>query len=359
LAGGDITVGAVGTTTYVDGDRVLGFGHPFLGSGRARLLLGDGYVYRTIAAPITGQSYKLAEPGTIQGAVIGDRTDGVTGVRGPSGGIPARSVAIDTTRGTRVSVRAVLAPDERTLPVVAAVLQNEPLARVRDGIQGGTVRLTFRITSPVLPGPIVYRNLFAAYGDILVPGLSELNRAVALLGQNGIRSIPVSGIRVEQVVESRVRAARLVSARTVPRVVRPGQRATLLVRVQPWRESVRTLRLRVRIPVGMRPGARTLRIAPNTGAGFDANPVPFEELLGVSGTLATRADVDAMERRATGLPGPRTVRVIGALAASLGGRNDAVRILGPGQAGGEGQVRAMPYVIFGPRISARVRVAGR
>lgn len=359
LAGGDLTVGAVGTTTYVDGDRILGFGHPFLGSGRARLLLGDGYVFQTIAAPITGRSYKLAEPGTIQGAVIGDRADGITAIRGPSGGIPAESVAVDRTRGTRVAVRAVLAPDERMLPAVATVLQNEPLARVRDGIHGGTLRLTFRITSPVLPRPIVYRNLFAAYGDVLGPGLFELNRAVALMSQNGVRAIPVSRIRVEQVMERRVRAARLVSARTQPRVVRPGRPATLLLRVQPWRDGVRTLRLRIRVPAGLGPGPGRLVIAPNTGAGFDPTPVPFEELIGVSRALSVRADLRAMERRAAGLPGPRTQRVVRALGASLGGRNDAVRIVAPGGPAGARQVVRVPYVVFGGRIPLRVVVAGR
>lgn len=358
LAGGDITVGSVGTTTYIDGNRVLGFGHPFLGSGRARLLLGDGYVYQTIAAPISGQSYKLAEPGTIQGAVIGDRADGVTAVRGPSGGIPARSVAIDTTRGTRVTVRATLAPDERTLPIVATVLQGEPLARARDGLQGGTVRLTLRISSPVLARPLVHRNVFAAYGDILAPGIGELNRALALLTQNGLSSIPVGAVEVEQVVESRVRAARLVSARTEPRVVRPGQRVTLVLRMQPWRASVQTVRVPIRIPGGLAPGPRALRVVPNTGTGFDAAPAPLEELLGASQGLATRADVAAMERLATGLPGPRTRRVVAAVLASLGGRNDAVRILGPGETRpDQGQVVRVPHVIHGPRTVVRFVVA--
>ena len=87
------SLGAIGTVTYVDGATVLGFGHPFLGAGPARFLLGDGYVYETIAAPIAGASYKLAEPGTVQGMV--DRRPRRRRRRARS----ARSTAIDGARG--------------------------------------------------------------------------------------------------------------------------------------------------------------------------------------------------------------------------------------------------------------------
>ena len=104
LSGGDLVLGAVGTVTYVDGPTVLGFGHPFTGAGPSRFLMGDGYVFQTIAAPITGSSYKLAEPGTLQGMIVGDRTDGVTGRLGPVEGIAGTATAENASRGTTSTV---------------------------------------------------------------------------------------------------------------------------------------------------------------------------------------------------------------------------------------------------------------
>ena len=108
LAGGDLVLGAVGTVTYVDGATVLGFGHPFTGAGPARFLMGDGYVFQTIAAPITGSSYKLAEPGALQGMIVGDRTDGITGRLGPVEGIAGVATAQNVTRGTTSTVRTTI-----------------------------------------------------------------------------------------------------------------------------------------------------------------------------------------------------------------------------------------------------------
>ncbi len=191
LAGGDLTVGAVGTVTYVDGTTVLGFGHPFLGAGNARFLLGDGYVYQTIAAPIAGGSYKLAEPGTLHGMVIGDRADGVTGRIGPVEGITAVGTATDTGRGTQSTVRATIAPDERTAPIVGGLIQDEPAVRVRDGVGRGTLTLRVRITSPDLRRPITYRNVYASAGDVVTYASGQVPRLMAILMQNGVRPVPV------------------------------------------------------------------------------------------------------------------------------------------------------------------------
>jgi len=120
LAGGDLVLGSVGTVTYLDGTRVLGFGHPFVGGGSARFLMGDGYVYETIAAPIQAPSYKLRQPGLLQ-AHRRDRADGVTGARGPDvhpGGVTSR----DLTRDTDATCGRCC-PRRGTLPLVAATLQ--------------------------------------------------------------------------------------------------------------------------------------------------------------------------------------------------------------------------------------------
>ena len=97
-------------------------------------LLGDGYVYQTIAAPITGASYKLAEPGTLQGMIVGDRADGVTGRLGPVEGIQGDGHR-DRHRPRHDEHRPrTIAPDDRTAPIVAALLQDEPAMRVTDGL---------------------------------------------------------------------------------------------------------------------------------------------------------------------------------------------------------------------------------
>ena len=38
LVDGDLKLGAIGTVTYVDGEKIVAFGHPFLKHGSSKLL---------------------------------------------------------------------------------------------------------------------------------------------------------------------------------------------------------------------------------------------------------------------------------------------------------------------------------
>ena len=229
--------------------------------------------------------------------------------------------------------------------------------RARDGIAGGTLRLTFRISSPALPRPVVYRNTFAAYGDVVTPASEELAAAVPTVTQNGVQGNAITTIRVEQRLEGRVRAARLLSAMVAPGTVRAGGWATVRLKVQPWRSAARTVRIRVRVPRATKPGIRALRIAPNTGLGFDPAPASLDQEAGSAAGLVTRSPaVAAMEARAAKGPCPRTVRVVNATVNQLGGRNDAVRVRAPGQSAAQGQLVPMDWVIYGSRVTASMRV---
>jgi SpoIVB peptidase S55 len=363
LAGGDIAIGAIGTVTYVDGATVLGFGHPFLSAGRARFLLGDGYVLQTIPAPIAGASYKLAEPGTLRGMVTSDRADGITGALGPVEGISAVGTARYTARGTTSTVRGTIAPDPRTAPIVAGLVQDEPAARVLDGIAGGTVTLRISISSPDLRRPLVYRNVYASAGDVVTMASGQLSRLLAILMQNGVRPVPVTDVAVDQVLQPRIRAARITGARVTPRRVRPGGRATLLLVVQPWQAASRVVRVPIRIPSGIEPGRGALRIVPNSTDGFDPVPADLTQDFGVeSGPVARRVAVAAAERGAAKAEGTRLERLVEGLRRATDDRNDAVRLLGPGEAADEadaGAELAVPYVIYGGRATARIVVRGR
>ena len=237
LGGGDIALGAIGTVTYVDGSTILGFGHPFLSAGRARFLLGDGYVFQTVAAPILNGSYKLAEPGVLRGMVTSDRADGIGGVIGPVEGIAAVGTAREAARGTTATVRGTIAPDPRTAPIVGGLVQDEPAARVLDGIEGGTVTLRVSISSPDLRRPVVYRNVYAAAGDVATLASGQVSRLLSILMQNGIRPVKVAQVAVDQTLQPRVRAARIVGARVSPAGPAPGRAPPCASSSSPGRPS--------------------------------------------------------------------------------------------------------------------------
>jgi len=78
LVRGDLSIAATGTVTYVDGDRVLAFGHPFLVSGAAGFPMAHAEIYMTLAS--LASSTKLARITDTIGTWDQIRLPGISGV---------------------------------------------------------------------------------------------------------------------------------------------------------------------------------------------------------------------------------------------------------------------------------------
>ncbi len=80
LVAGDMGISGVGTITYIDGNKVLAFGHPFFGSGAVSIPMAPAKVLTTIASSYS--SYKMTEDGPIAGTIHQDRNSGIMGIIG-------------------------------------------------------------------------------------------------------------------------------------------------------------------------------------------------------------------------------------------------------------------------------------
>ena len=74
LVDGDLSLGATGTVTDVDGDRVYAFGHPFYNLGPTTFPMTRAYVH--VVLPSLMSSSKLATLGEVIGTVRAGSRDG-------------------------------------------------------------------------------------------------------------------------------------------------------------------------------------------------------------------------------------------------------------------------------------------
>ena len=84
LMSGDFMLGATGTVTYIDGDKVYGFGHPLYNLGPTEFPLTEAHVQ--VVLPSLLQSSKIASFGEVLGTLQQDRATAVSGRlgRGPT-----------------------------------------------------------------------------------------------------------------------------------------------------------------------------------------------------------------------------------------------------------------------------------
>ncbi len=319
-ATGDIRLGAIGTVTYRDGDRVWGFGHPLDGAGRRALLLQDAYVFRVVNNPIAAPdlgTYKLAAPGHDLGTLSNDALSAVVGRVGPlPSTVPVRARVTDedtgTTRTTALRVADEVAVGHPNLPFIAplAILQGtvNALHALPPNLSG---TLCARITLRERRAPLGYCNRYASPsggfegegdGNGVLAAAYDLLGALDLVDRFDRRALHVR--RVEAHLRLRRQGTLLLRAASLPRRVRPGQRVQVRLRVQRPRAEHRTISVPWRVPRGLRRGARTLTVR---------GLLPQEDR-----DLVGRMSEELGPESAGGHGGPRTLRELARGVRSFG-----------------------------------------
>ncbi len=126
LAYGGVSAAAIGTTTYVCGDQMLAFGHPYRFAGAVTYGANDANAITIIRDPLFG-SYKLAYVAELFGTVDQDR---LMGLRADLGAGPdlvlvnARATSLDTGNTRNVKTRPTMGfivPEAGAVALLAAI----------------------------------------------------------------------------------------------------------------------------------------------------------------------------------------------------------------------------------------------
>jgi hypothetical protein len=355
LSSGDVTAAAVGTVTYVDGDRLWAFGHPLDAAGRRSLFLQDAYVYAVIANPIGSQessTYKLAAPGHDVGTLT---SDGLNAVAGRLGTLPPRFglrvIALDADRH-RQHVADVQIADESgvglptgtsALTQVGAVALIEVASTALQGVPSRqSAEMCARIDLREAPGkPLRFCNTYVGGGSGLEglaggPLVADFIAMTSQLDAYRFGPLHPAHAEVDLTLRRTLRQAFLFGARG-PAVARRGHviRVRVLLRRVDGPALTRTLRLRV--PRATPRGTRVLTL---TGTSADASA-------GGDGALTTTLDLGTLDAGPSPADeaGPRTVAALRAAVARIH-RYDGVTaaFLRPGDAtvNGDGTPKGRP-----------------
>jgi hypothetical protein len=287
---GDLVLGAVGTVTYTDGDRVWGFGHPLDDVGARALALQDAYVYRVIDNPLeiptlTG-TYKLAAPGHVLGTLTNDAADAVAGrVGAPPPTVPVRIFARDLDTGAHRAVVSEVA-DETDVgqPLGSSMVSLVGALAVIQGaggvLGGSPARLTgracFRIFLREAKRPLRFCNRYVTDGAddtgagsiLAATAANDISQALTSVDAYTAGPVHVAAVEARLQIRRGQRQAFLRAVR-LPRRARAGQRvrATLVLRHVRGRTERR--RVRLRLPSGLSKGHQEVAF---TGTDVDAGP---------------------------------------------------------------------------------------
>ena len=119
LLSGDGEMGATGTVTHIDGNKVYAFGHPFFNVGPAEFPMTRAHVYTTL--PSLQSSFKIATMGDVIGSIEQDRATAIAGTLGSGPKMIPVHVTLTSDRGAERSFTFNVVNDQLFTPLLAYV----------------------------------------------------------------------------------------------------------------------------------------------------------------------------------------------------------------------------------------------
>ncbi|SMC38498.1 SpoIVB peptidase S55 domain-containing protein [Sporomusa malonica] len=260
LVRGDISVGALGTVTHVEGDKILAFGHQFLKRGKANYFLTDAEVYTTLSG--LENSFKVGTSTETIGMITQDRGAGIAGKLGQFPGIvPLRISVTDKTLGRTNDLWAQVVQDEELAPVLSAVSVFNAIEKTTDRIGSGTARINFEISAAGIPGGVLKReNMFYTQGNIGELAVAEVHEALALLAGNQFSAVDIMDVKVNVTVDSERRTATILEAKVNTAAAKPGDKVDIAVKIKPFRLEPITRHITYTVPKEQQPGTLMLSV---------------------------------------------------------------------------------------------------
>ncbi len=169
LLSGDLSVGADGTVTAVDGNRVFAFGHQFLGAGTTDLPFARSSVIAVL--PSVNASFKISSPVEWMGTITQDRSAAIAGELGRRAATVPFTIRIHGPGGAAV-YRMEMVSDRVLSPLLAQMAVYSAIAATERSIGAGAYEFHGQAEfGPGIP-PLRLDNAYA--GDAALPPIAAL-----------------------------------------------------------------------------------------------------------------------------------------------------------------------------------------
>jgi len=247
LAGGDLSLAAIGTLTHIDGTHVFAFGHQFTGFGPVEIPMTQAEVVLTLASQ--AGSFKLANATEPIGTVV---EDGLTAIMGEIGRIPPTlplEVRVEGTGEKRVFHYDVVR--DRTLgPMIAALTMAQSLVRSTDFDAAATAALHCRIQLKGRPD-VTFDDLYAGTNPNQPVHLllaNDVGGIVGLLSNNPFEDPGLERMSVDVKLLGAAQIAQITSLSASRGEVRPGEPFQVTATIAAYRGKESNVAFNVTLP---------------------------------------------------------------------------------------------------------------
>ena len=248
LMNGDFEVGATGTVTEVDGNRVYAFGHPFYGLGPTQFPMTRAHVITVL--PSLANSMKIASTGDVIGIVQQDRATTIAGTLGPGPSMIPISLTLNSERGTRKKFSIGIVKDQLFTPLLAyvAILNTLTSYERQTGVGTYSLRGAARVKNH---SDVAFEDLFTGDQPSAYTAASVVAPLNVLL-RNAFEDVEFEGLNLEIEGSEQPRSASLERVWIDGTRTKAGSTVDLRILLRTYRGEEVTRSIPVQIPANAR-----------------------------------------------------------------------------------------------------------
>jgi hypothetical protein len=244
LLGGDSEMGATGTITHIDGDKLYAFGHPFFNFGPTAFPLTRATVYTSL--PSLMSSFKIATMGEVVGTMQQDRGTAIAGTLGKGPAVIPISVTLDSGHNGKRTFTYTVVNDQIFTPLLTYVALFNTLGNYERNFGAITYTVKGRAVF-ARHDDLSFEDIFT--GDNPIPSASAyVAGPITMLMANDVEPVTLKSVDVSITTSEESRAA------TIERVwlddVRPraGKTVPLKVLTRSYRGAEKISTIPIDIP---------------------------------------------------------------------------------------------------------------
>ncbi len=252
LLSGDYSIGAEGTVTRIDGNRVHAFGHRFMSVGDTELPFARANVLALL--PNLEASFKISSPQEWMGTITQDRSTSIYGMLGRKAVTVPLTVSLKDGRRAPIAYHMQLVHDRVLSPFIMQMAVYSMIDATERTLGLGSYSIRGAVEFDHGLPALKLDNQYS--GDFNVPAQASLGVASPLsaIMTSGFDSLKIKDINLAIEASERKRALQIDQITASRKEVRPGDAVDLTVTLtgENGMELVKTVRYEV--PVGAQTG---------------------------------------------------------------------------------------------------------
>jgi hypothetical protein len=281
LMTGDISMVAVGTLTWREGDDIIAFGHPFLGVGPISMPLVAAEIHTVVST--LQLSMKIGTPTAVVGELVGDELPGIMGRLGVQPETIPLKVRINRPAlhyQDEFNLRLAANPQLTPILVKAALMEIIASAAPAFGPTTVCARTSLQLAGY---GPVQYEDEYAVSKGNFSAGFLD---PVMFFASNPFEKVRLDAADIELTIRDELKAAAIESVWASSDEVQPGTTVEIGVVLRPYNEEPLEYRFQVPVPPDL--AAKTFKIkisGGNKGEPDAAAPRTVSDMIAFMGSV--------------------------------------------------------------------------